>query len=1239
MTSQKHSKSQPFILILALIAMLYCDSNAVRAQTFNLDITTTGLTCSKERMVFTNKSNFPLDSVKEFRWRFGDGSDIIGNTTNNTAHWKDSSGKFYHYYTGENNFDCFFSVELFNGFKDTVQIKVYTLDSIQIKLAKMPDCDDDRLGLVTNLLGRDFGNTSITYEWNHSPQRIKNRLNDTAFFSPYYDGQFVTIRMSTSQPFCLSDTKKFEPKFKVENMPLFPTAKIELFNEKIKNKFQCDAYDTTYFSNFTLKGALKTIEYLWDFGDKYAQQCTTDTKNGINIGKNCNFSYDPLPKHKYTQNDSIYWQLYKKNQPIYQTQISITGVISYSAVDTNNAALYHQLFYKQEVKPYKVILIARDTVTDCKRSDSAFVIIGRPDASLVEMRWNGRSDPYDEDYLIELNLNKNGKNALAEEYDFMYGNEDFWFKSNRGYKIENDYLLESIEQNKSLFNNWPKTIAYKYSLKYRNSGDLKEPMRVIAYMVDDFSGQKLCPDTFVIHDTPPLYKPNPKAVIQFGSTCSYEDSVEFTFEDPSFRPQSLTLETAELVYIEDLISNKKHALFANKTVSLLVRQYYSRSNPTFRFADTIVTSVYDLENVLYRPYLPPQFIDQISLKNIHLDNFPDSLIIKALGNGSSNTHIDTTGYGNEMLKAIFQRPINKQIAHPADTSIYGNTGRGKIKIKITNPNIYYDNVYFLNRVKISMTPRISAFNQIYSNYFNWEEYFSILEKDQILISDFAYINSNYPNSKYNTLYYRNSKNNTTDTIGVSFQIFYMDSLLVKNSLNSDNGGYNRTQEDQIDTNQNWFDIMTKTNYRKNVYVDWDIDDTINQKDTIIYWTNNKQAIIKTIPAKSGIFNGAVHAFNKNGCETIYPFRYDVSEVPAVNLDETIETNWVIANNCDYRLGIVNKSKLALIDPNGNPNIAPDIITKIVYHWGDGDSTVASLNDSVQHLYNAGNYVLSVSYFTKYGDVFVKNKPIDLLQLIPDVQLKYNVRNDTLWVKGPQLSDSLIGEWNFGDGKSSKVIDTYHKYATKGNYKICFTVTDTINNCSITSCDTINVGGCLAHFIPVKDSLNQFGIVILDKSQGSKLTYKWEFGDGDFSTDHYPAHTYANYGKFNLCQEVQNTNCISRYCDSIGLDSTGKLLKKAGFSIIVVDKLGSTNSSTVLKDNINLYPNPASNRINIEILDNIKINRILIYNALGGVVLESDFHDSIDVAEFKEGLYYILLDGEKGTFTKKFIIVK
>lgn len=60
-----------------------------------------------------------------------------------------------------------------------------------------------------------------------------------------------------------------------------------------------------FFDVSRYKNPRDTVVRVWFFNDPKAfrinnQQCTTDTKNGLNVGKNCNYSVDSLPTHTYT---------------------------------------------------------------------------------------------------------------------------------------------------------------------------------------------------------------------------------------------------------------------------------------------------------------------------------------------------------------------------------------------------------------------------------------------------------------------------------------------------------------------------------------------------------------------------------------------------------------------------------------------------------------------------------------------------------------------------------------------------------------------------------------------------------------------------------------------------------------------------------------------------------------------------------------------------------------------------
>lgn len=75
--------------------------------------------------------------------------------------------------------------------------------------------------------------------------------------------------------------------------------------ERINNIAQCEINDTIFYKTpvpylSCLNGNAGKF-HLWDFGDPFAPACTTDTRRGINIGVNCNFSKDSMEvKHMYT---------------------------------------------------------------------------------------------------------------------------------------------------------------------------------------------------------------------------------------------------------------------------------------------------------------------------------------------------------------------------------------------------------------------------------------------------------------------------------------------------------------------------------------------------------------------------------------------------------------------------------------------------------------------------------------------------------------------------------------------------------------------------------------------------------------------------------------------------------------------------------------------------------------------------------------------------------------------------
>jgi len=106
---------------------------------------------------------------------------------------------------------------------------------------------------------------------------------------------------------------------------------------------------------------------------------------------------------------------------------------------------------------------------------------------------------------------------------------------------------------------------------------------------------------------------------------------------------------------------------------------------------------------------------------------------------------------------------------------------------------------------------------------------------------------------------------------------------------------------------------------------------------------------------------------------------------------------------------------------------------------------------------------------------------------------------------------------------------------------------------------------------------------------------------------------------------------------------GNLNVKLGiFPIICM----STGIEETQQENVSIYPNPASNNLTIDFINNVPKNlNIYLFNSLGTLVktINNDAFDNyktnISLENLSSGLYYISIRTNKGVFNKKISIVK
>ncbi|MFI5141287.1 MAG: T9SS type A sorting domain-containing protein, partial [Bacteroidia bacterium] len=146
---------------------------------------------------------------------------------------------------------------------------------------------------------------------------------------------------------------------------------------------------------------------------------------------------------------------------------------------------------------------------------------------------------------------------------------------------------------------------------------------------------------------------------------------------------------------------------------------------------------------------------------------------------------------------------------------------------------------------------------------------------------------------------------------------------------------------------------------------------------------------------------------------------------------------------------------------------------------------------------------------------------------------------------------------------------------------------------------------------------------------------WDWGDGSSpSTTTNPSHTYLVAGSYDICLTVTDTSsCSSMYCQYDAVSRLGN--NNTQSSMVYINVIYSTTDIKQVSttNQLNIYPNPASNKITI---DANNILDVKLFDVLGKQITSTKTTD-IDVSNFKDGIYFIQVQTKEGASTQKIII--
>ena len=126
------------------------------------------------------------------------------------------------------------------------------------------------------------------------------------------------------------------------------------------------------------------------------------------------------------------------------------------------------------------------------------------------------------------------------------------------------------------------------------------------------------------------------------------------------------------------------------------------------------------------------------------------------------------------------------------------------------------------------------------------------------------------------------------------------------------------------------------------------------------------------------------------------------------------------------------------------------------------------------------------------------------------------------------------EWDFGDGHTASGDPATHQYAEQGSYTVYVTVVDNQGayatcqtdiliepaNEPPTCCFTAPASAGVGEAVQFSDCSTDDGVII---------SWSWDFGDGEGSSEQNPTHQFAVEGNYEVCLTVTDDGALSTTC--------------------------------------------------------------------------------------------------------------
>jgi len=203
-----------------------------------------------------------------------------------------------------------------------------------------------------------------------------------------------------------------------------------------------------------------------------------------------------------------------------------------------------------------------------------------------------------------------------------------------------------------------------------------------------------------------------------------------------------------------------------------------------------------------------------------------------------------------------------------------------------------------------------------------------------------------------------------------------------------------------------------------------------------------------------------------------------------------------------------------------------------YFWYFGDGNYSEEAEPVHIFSKPGYYQVSLAVIGQNGvcsDYTTEFIQVGKIECSAAFEYAVDFTNNTVTFIPTSIGNATKYQWLFGDGSYSTVPQAEYQYPKPGYYIVSLMTFDEQTACSDKSEQIILVSqegiDCQADFY-YQPNMSNRTVAFKDNSQGTGLSYIWDFGDGSTSDQKNPAHQYTQGGYHNVCLTVTNASGIS-----------------------------------------------------------------------------------------------------------------